>query len=49
VRFVSDTPSLSLINKMVKTFKEKNGDIKDVLITMVSAPEFWSAAVINKK
>jgi uncharacterized protein (DUF1800 family) len=49
VRFVSDTPSVSLINKMVKIFIEKNGDIKEVLITMVSAPEFWSAAVINKK
>jgi uncharacterized protein (DUF1800 family) len=49
VRFVNDTPSVSLINKMVKTFNEKNGDIKEVLLTLVSATEFWSSAIINKK
>lgn len=31
VRFVSDNPPQSLINKMAKTFLEKNGDIKEVL------------------
>ncbi len=49
VRFVSDTPSVSLINKMVKTFTDKKGNIKEILLTMVSAPEFWSPAAINRK
>lgn len=43
VKFVSDNPPQSLIDKMVKTFQDKDGDIKQVLITMVNAPEFWSS------
>lgn len=49
VRFVSDTPPQSLLDKMAKTFTEKDGDIKQVLITMVSAPEFWSADAVREK
>ena len=49
VRFVSDDPPQSLIDKMAKTFLEKDGDIRQVLITMVTAPEFWSSAAIREK
>jgi uncharacterized protein (DUF1800 family) len=49
VRFVSDNPPQSLLDKMAKTFLTKDGDIKQVLITMVSAPEFWSASAIREK
>jgi uncharacterized protein (DUF1800 family) len=49
VRFVSDDPSPVLIDEMAKTFLEKGGDIRQVLITMVSAPEFWSPAAIREK
>jgi uncharacterized protein (DUF1800 family) len=49
VRFVSDDPPQSLIDKMVKTFLQKDGDIRQVLITMVTAPEFWSPAAIREK
>lgn len=49
VRFVSDNPPQSLLDKMSKTFLEKDGDIKQVLITMVDAPEFWSASAIREK
>jgi len=49
VRFVSDTPPQSLIDKMAKTFFNSDGDIKQVLITMVSAPEFWSASARREK
>jgi uncharacterized protein (DUF1800 family) len=49
VRFVSDNPPQSLLDKMAKTFREKNGDIRQVLITMVSAPEFWSAEAVREK
>jgi hypothetical protein len=49
VYFVSDNPPQSLINKMTKTFLEKDGDIKAVLMTMVSAPEFWSIGAVRQK
>lgn len=49
IRFVSDTPPQSLLDKMAKTFLEKNGDIKQVLITMVNAPEFWSKEALREK
>jgi len=49
VRFVSDDPPPALIDKMAKTFLEKDGDIRQVLITMVSAPEFWNAAAVREK
>jgi len=49
VRFVSDTPPQVLINKMAKTFLSSNGDIKQVLITMVAAPEFWAASALREK
>lgn len=49
VRFVSDNPPQTLIDKMARTFINKDGDIKQVLITMVDAPEFWSAAAVREK
>ncbi|HKZ36683.1 MAG TPA: DUF1800 domain-containing protein [Chryseolinea sp.] len=49
IRFVSDEPPKGLIDKMVKTFREKNGDIKQVLITMVSSPEFWNETALRSK
>lgn len=49
VRFVSDNPPASLINKMAKTFTTQDGDIRAVLITMVSAPEFWDTKALRQK
>jgi uncharacterized protein (DUF1800 family) len=49
IRFVSDDPPAALIDRMAKTFLEKNGDIRQVLITMVSSPEFWSASALREK
>ena len=49
IRFVSDTPPQSLIDKMAKTFLSSDGDIKSVLMTMVNAPEFWSADALREK
>jgi uncharacterized protein (DUF1800 family) len=49
VRFINDNPPQSLIDKMAKTFLEKNGDIKEVLTTMVNAPEFWSKESLREK
>ncbi|MBC8053478.1 MAG: DUF1800 domain-containing protein [Sphingobacteriaceae bacterium] len=49
VRFVSDNPSQKLVDKMARTFSESKGDIKQVLITMVSSPEFWSKEALREK
>ena len=49
VRFVNDNPSDVLIAKMAATFKEKNGNISEVLTTMVSSPEFWAAEALREK
>ncbi len=49
VRFVSDNPPASLLDKMTQTFKSSNGDIKQVLITLVSSPEFWAADALRGK
>ena len=34
---------------MAKTFLEKEGDIKQVLTTMVAAPEFWTKDALREK
>ena len=49
VRFVNDKPSDALIEKMAKTFREKDGNISEVLITMVSSPEFWTSEALREK
>lgn len=49
VHFVNDNPPNSLVEKMAKTFTEKDGDIKAVLITMVCSPEFWDKAAVREK
>jgi uncharacterized protein (DUF1800 family) len=48
-RFVQDVPPITLINKMSNTFLKTNGDIKKVLIEMVSAPEFWTKEALREK
>jgi len=49
MHFVCDDPPQSLVNKMAKTFIDKDGDIKQVLITMVSSTEFWSKQAVRQK
>lgn len=49
VRFVCDDPPASLVDKMAKTFVDKKGDIREVLMTMVSSPAFWSAQAVREK
>jgi uncharacterized protein (DUF1800 family) len=48
-RFVQDEPPASLVNRMAETFIKTSGDIKAVLITMVSSPEFWSKEAYRQK
>jgi uncharacterized protein (DUF1800 family) len=49
VRFVSDNPPQSLIDKMAQSFTSSDGNIKQVLITMVSSPEFWQKEALREK
>jgi uncharacterized protein (DUF1800 family) len=41
--FVSDNPPDSLVAKMAQTFKASDGDVAQVLATMVHAPEFTAS------
>ena len=49
VRFVSDSPPEQLVDRMAATFTEKGGNISEVLLTMVSSPEFWSREALREK
>lgn len=49
MRFVSDQPPQSLIDRMADTFMKKDGDIREVLRTMFKSPEFWSADAYRAK
>lgn len=49
VRFVSDNPPQSLVDKMAASFIQNDGDIKEVLKTMVIAPEFWQKDALREK
>ncbi len=41
MRFVSDDPPQSLVDRMAQTFLKKDGNIREVLKTMLDSPEFW--------
>ncbi len=49
IRFVADTPSTVLVNKMAKRFLDTKGNIAEVLVTMVNAREFWDRDVQRTK
>jgi uncharacterized protein (DUF1800 family) len=49
VRFVSDDPQPALVDRMAATFLGTHGDIKGVLRTMWTSPEFWSPQVYRAK
>jgi uncharacterized protein (DUF1800 family) len=48
-RFVADDPPQKLIDKMAKTFRDKNGDIREVMKTMLTSDEFFSQAAYRAK
>jgi uncharacterized protein (DUF1800 family) len=49
IRFVSDNPAPALVNRMSQTFLKKDGDIREVLKTMLHSPEFWSPDTYRAK
>ena len=48
-RFVADDPPPALIDRMAKTFREKDGDIREVMRTMLASKEFWSQGAWHAK
>lgn len=48
-RFVMDEPSPVLVDRMADTFLASDGDIKAVLRTLLSSPEFWSRDAVGAK
>lgn len=48
-RFVCDTPSAEIINKMAEAFLQSGGDIKTILISMVNSPDFWNVKSLREK
>jgi uncharacterized protein (DUF1800 family) len=49
LRFVSDNPPPALVDRMAKTFLKKDGDIREVLKTMLDSPEFWAPEAYRAK
>jgi uncharacterized protein (DUF1800 family) len=49
MRFVSDNPPPELVDRMAKTFLKKDGDIREVLKTMLQSPEFWQPKMYRAK
>jgi uncharacterized protein (DUF1800 family) len=48
-RFVSDTPPPALVDRMAKTYLRSDGDIRQVLRTLLTSPEFWSREAYRAK
>jgi uncharacterized protein (DUF1800 family) len=48
-RFVADNPPQALLDKMAKTFLDKQGDIREVMRTMLNQKEFWSQGAYQAK
>jgi len=41
-RFVSDDPPSALVDAMAKTFRKTDGDLREVMRTMLQSQEFWA-------
>jgi uncharacterized protein (DUF1800 family) len=48
-RFVSDTPPPALVDRAAATFTRTDGDIREVVRTIVTSPEFFSRAAYKSK
>ena len=47
--FVSDEPPAALVERMAATFRSTDGDIRAVMTTLISSPEFWSREAYRAK
>ncbi len=49
VRFVSDNPPQPLVDRMAATFTRTQGDLREVMKTMLASPEFWTPDAFHAK
>jgi uncharacterized protein (DUF1800 family) len=49
VRFVSDSPPPALVTRAAETFRRTDGDIREVVRTIITSPEFFSRAAYRAK
>ncbi len=49
IRFVSDNPPEALVQKMAAVFTKTDGDLREVMRTMLETPEFWDPANFRSK
>jgi uncharacterized protein (DUF1800 family) len=49
VRFVSDKPPQALVDRAAATFTRTDGDIREIVRTIVTSPEFFSRAAFRSK
>jgi uncharacterized protein (DUF1800 family) len=48
-RFVADTPPAGLVDRAAETFRNTGGDIREVVRTIVTSPEFFAADAYRAK
>jgi uncharacterized protein (DUF1800 family) len=48
-RFVADNPPEPLVHRMAQTFLSSNGNIREVMNTMLNSKEFWSEGAYRAK
>ncbi|HVV47126.1 MAG TPA: DUF1800 domain-containing protein, partial [Bryobacteraceae bacterium] len=49
IRFVADNPPDELIDRMAATFTKTDGDLREVMRTMLTSGEFWAASGFRSK
>src|SRR5580658_8670487 len=49
MRFVADDPPGALLDRMSDTFLKTDGDIRQVMLTMIDSKEFWSVGAYRSK
>jgi len=49
VRFVSDRPAASLVERLTQQFQETAGDVRALIRTIATSPEFWQEAARRSK
>jgi uncharacterized protein (DUF1800 family) len=49
MRFVADDPPATLVDRMARTFLKTDGDLREVMRTMLGSKEFWSVGAYRSK
>lgn len=49
VRFVSDDPPASLVDRLAASYRETGGEVQAILVTLVGSEEFWAEALSRDK